>query len=161
MELPVRKANRLNDYDYSRPGYYFITICTLDHRKLFWERVGAITDRPENVPLSKLGNIVRKYILEIPNHYPTVLVDHYVIMPNHVHLLLAINEDFNGRSVIAPTISTVVRTMKGAVSRAAGHSIWQRSFHDHIVRGEQDYQKIWNYIETNPLRWEMDCFYAE
>ena len=103
MELPKRKQNRLTGYDYSTPNAYFITICTDNRRNLFWKGVEVIIDRPENVPLTDLGRIVQQSIEDISKHYPMISVDHYVIMPNHVHLLLQINTDPDGRSMIAPT----------------------------------------------------------
>ena len=159
MEFPRRKQIRLAKYDYSSANAYFITICTKNRKNLFWQNVGAIIDRPENVPLTALGAIVRNCIEEIPTHYPAVSVDQYVIMPNHIHLLLQIHTDGNGRSMIAPTISTVVRLMKGAVSRTAGFPVWQKGFYDHVIRGEQDYREIWNYIEGNPGKWTEDKLY--
>ena len=99
---------------------------------------------------------VRKHIEDIPKHYPIVCVDNYVIMPNHIHLLLQIHSDCSGRSVIAPTISTVIRMMKGAASKTVGFSLWQKGFYDHVIRNETDYLDIWNYIDGNPGRWEED-----
>ena len=99
MELPTRKQNRLKEYDYSAPNAYFITICTEKRKKLFWMDVGAIIDRPKNVPLTNLGIIAQRSIENITKHYPAISVDHYVIMPNHIHLLLQINTDVNGRSM--------------------------------------------------------------
>ena len=159
MELPKRKAIRLPAYDYRTPNAYFITVCTENRKNLFWTDVGAICDRPSTVPLTHLGMIVRQSIEEIPKHYPAVAVDHYVIMPNHIHLLLQIQTGSDGRSVIAPTISTVIRLTKGAVSRQAGFPVWQKSFYDHVVRSEQDYLDIWNYIDGNPSRWKEDDLY--
>ena len=159
MELPKRKQNRLTQYDYSTPNAYFITVCTNNRKNLFWQDVGAINDRPESVPLTNLGMITRRSIVEIPKHYPMISVEHFVIMPNHIHLLLQINTDANGRSMIAPTISTVVRLMKGAVSKQAGFSVWQKGFYDHVIRSEQDYLDIWNYIEGNPSKWTEDKLY--
>ena len=156
MELPKRKQNRLTEYDYSTPNAYFITVCTHDRKNLFWTDVGAINDRPENVPLTGLGLIVRQAIRDIPTHYPAVTVDHFVIMPNHIHLLLQINTDADGRSMIAPTISTVMRLMKGTVSKQAGFSVWQKGFYDHVVRNENDYLQIGNYIAGNPGKWAED-----
>ena len=156
MEFPKRKQNRLTEYNYSTPNAYFITVCTENRKNLFWEDVGAITDRPENVPLTDLGVVVRQSIYDIPSHYPAITVDHAVVMPNHIHLLLQINTDLNGRSMIAPTISTVVRLMKGAVSKQAGFSVWQKGFYDHVIRNENDYQEVWNYIEGNPGKWAED-----
>ena len=158
MDLPKRKTNRLTEYDYSTPNAYFITICTHDRKNLFWTDVGAIIVRPENVPLTKLGIITRQSIKEIPEHYPMMSVDHFVIMPNHVHLLLQINADADGRSMIAPTISTVVRLMKGTVSKQARIPVWQKGFYDHVIRNDADYQEIWNYIERNPEKWAEDRF---
>lgn len=159
MELPKRKPNRLQEYDYSTPNGYFVTICTQNRRNLFWKNVGAITDRPENVPLTNLGMLARQSIEDIPRYYPVVSVDHFVIMPNHIHLLLQIHTDNEGRSMIAPTISTVVRLMKGAVSKQAGFPVWQKGFYDHVVRSQRDYLDIWNYIEGNPSKWEEDKLY--
>ena len=160
MELPKRKQNRLSEYDYSTPNAYFITVCTDNRKNLFWKDVGAIIDRPQNVPLTSLGVIVRQSIDDIPKHYPAITVDHSVIMPNHIHLLLQINTDVDGRSMIAPTISTVVRLMKGAVSKQAGFSVWQKGFYDHVVRNDYDYQEIWNYIEGNPGKLAEDKLYT-
>ena len=160
MELPIRKQNRLTEYDYSTPNAYFITICADKRKNLFWTDTGTIIDCPENVPLTNLGAIVRQSIEDIPKHYPVISVDHYVIMPNHVHLLLQIHSDSDGRSMIAPTISTVVRLMKGAVSKQAGFPIWQKGFYDHVIRNDMDYQEIWNYIEGNPGKWTEDRLYT-
>ena len=159
MAVPIRKQNRLTDYDYSIPNAYFITICTENRKNLFWSDVGAIIDRPQDVPLTQYGKTVDFYIKVIPDHYPAISVDHYVIMPNHIHLLLQINSDNNGRSLIAPTISRVVRLLKGTVSKKIGFPIWQKGFYDHVVRSETDYLEIWNYIEGNPGKWAEDKLY--
>jgi len=160
VELPKRKQNRLKEYDYSTPNAYFITICTEKRRNLFWTDVEAIIDCPCRVPLTHLGRIAERCIEEIPNHYPAVSVDHYVIMPNHIHMLLQIHSDGSGRSMIAPTVSTVVRLMKGAVSKAVGYPIWQKGFYDHVARNQRDYEEIWRYIEGNPGKWKEDKLYA-
>lgn len=159
MELPKRKPNRLPDFDYSTPGAYFVTICVKDRKNLFWSGVGASIARPPKPYLSPWGQIVDQAIRNIPAHYPAISLDHYVVMPNHIHLLLHINTDDNGRAMLAPTISTVIQQMKGAVTKKIGHSIWQKLFHDHVIRGDDDYLKIWQYIENNPCLWEEDCFY--
>ena len=159
MTFPQRKPNRLTEYDYSTPNAYFLTICTENRKNLFWMDVGAIIDRPENVPLTNLGCLVRQCIIEIPMHYPIISVDNFVVMPNHIHLLLQIHTDADGRSLIAPTISTVVRLMKGTVSKQAGFSVWQKGFYDHVIRNDKDYQSIWNYIQGNPSKWTEDQLY--
>lgn len=82
-------------------------------------------------------------------------------MPNHVHLLLLIQREQGGRTLCAPTISLVIKQMKEAVTKAIGFPIWQKSFHDHVVRTEHGYAQIWQYIDTNPQNWHKDCFYEE
>ena len=159
MTFPQRKPNRLTEYDYSTPNAYFLTICTKNRKNLFWKNVGAIIDRPENIPLTNLGCLVRQCIIEIPMHYPMISVDNFVVMPNHIHLLLQIHTDADGRSLIAPTISTVVRLMKGTVSKQAGFSVWQKGFYDHVIRNDKDYQSIWNYIQGHPSKWTEDQLY--
>lgn len=161
MELPQRKQNRLKEYDYSMPGAYFITICTKDRKKLFWADVGASIARPQDVILSNYGIIVQNAIINISQRYPMVTVDHYVIMPNHIHLLLCVASVIDGRPMVAPTVSRVIQQMKGYVTKQIGHSVWQKLFHDHVVRNEKDYQEIWNYIDGNPMRWTEDCFCVE
>lgn len=161
MDLPKRKPHRLPNFDYRTPGAYFITICTKDRKCILWDAVGASIARPHTPPLSGWGQVVDKAIRNIPIHYPAVSVDRYAVMPNHVHLLLQINTDADGRPMVAPTISTVVQQFKGIVSKQIGHSIWQKLFHDHVIRNQADYMKIWEYIENNPLQWKLDCFYSE
>ena len=154
VELPERKQNRLSCYDYRTPGYYFLTFCTRNRENLFWRHTNS-----ENPILSRDGLIVDQCIQNIPKIYPMVHLDKYVIMPNHVHLILYLEgckENPNG-----PSISTIVGQMKQAASRILGKDIWQRSFHDHVIRNEKKYQKIWLYIEDNPRRWKEDCFYHE
>ena len=123
MDLPSRKPHRLKTYDYSTPGAYFITICTKDRKCILWDAVGASIARPQPPSLSEWGQIVDKAVQNIPVHYPAVSVDHYAIMPNHIHLLLQINTDIDGRPMAAPTISTVVQQFKGNVSKQIGHSL--------------------------------------
>ena len=90
---PQRKKNRLDNYDYSSCGAYFITVCTLERRNYFWENVGAIIDRPQNVELSPYGKMVDNAIQSIPSAYPALSLESYVIMPNHIHLLLRVCAD--------------------------------------------------------------------
>ena len=159
MELPKRKQNRLTEYDYSTPNAYFITICTRNRINLFWTDTEKTIDCPEKVPLTMLGMCAKQVICDIPRHYPSITVDHAVIMPNHVHLLLQINTDADGRPMAAPTISTVINQTKGVVSKKAGFPVWQKGFYDHVIRGDRDYRDVWNYIEGNPGKWKEDKLY--
>ena len=160
MKLPKRKNNRLSDFDYSLPHAYFITICTDKRRNLFWRKLGKTEVCFEGDPLSENGKKIRQVITEVAQHYPAVSVDKYVIMPNHVHLLLRINTDCDGRPMAAPTISTLVNQMKGAATKQIGFPIWQKGFYDHVIRSNDDYRDIWNYIEANPFRWYEDELYS-
>ena len=160
MSLPTRKQNRLSDFDYSLPGAYFITICTKDRRTLFWKDSHAPITAPQDVALSSWGCIVASAIQQIPKHYPAISVDRYVVMPNHVHLLLQIHTDPEGRIIPTPPVSIVIQQLKGYCTKQIGSSIWQKLFHDHVIRNEKDYAKIWEYIENNPCKWSEDCFYT-
>jgi len=154
-DLPKRKQNRIEDYDYSTPGAYFITVCTANREKIFWNGVGADSIRPQNLPLSNAGRIAEQGILQVAEHYENVVVDKYCIMPDHIHLLLRIQPELDGQILSAPTVSTVVGSMKRWVSKQIGRSIWQKSFYDHGVRNQQDYDEIWEYIENNPLKYAL------
>ena len=160
-ELPKRKKNRLENYDYSSCGAYFITVCTRERRNCFWENVGAIIDRPQDVELSLYGKVVDHAIQNITSVYPTLCLESYVIMPNHIHLLLRVCADEYGRPLVAPTMSQVIKQLKGIVSKQVGLGIWQRSFHDHIIRNREDYQEHLRYVYENPLRWRCDELYVE
>ncbi len=160
-KYPVRKQIRLENYDYSTPGGYFITICTKNRSNYFWNNVGASIARPREIPLNKNGKIVDSAIKNIEIIYQNITIDKYIIMPNHIHILLQIHSNNDGRPMVAPTIERVIRQMKGYVTKKIGQSIWQSRFYDHIIRGEQDYKEIWQYIDTNPQKWEQDEFYTE
>ena len=147
-EFPKRKHIRIENYDYSTPGAYFITVCVNSRKPILWN-VGAATCRPN---LSKIGSVVEAAILQIPAHYPVVSVDRYCVMPDHIHMILSINTDEDGRQIAAPTISMVVGHMKRWVSMQIGHSIWQKSFIDRVIRNKKGYQAVWEYIENNPIK---------
>lgn len=151
--LPKRKAIRIKDYDYSTPGAYFITVCVNDRKPILWN-VGAAICRPN---LSKIGSVVETAILQIPEHYSMISVDKYCVMPDHIHMILSINSEEDGRQVAAPTVSTVVGHMKRWVSMQIGHFIWQKSFIDRVIRNDQGYRAVWEYIENNPVK--MDTAY--
>ena len=134
-----------------------MTVCTeVRHQNILCTispGVGAIINRPSaEVSLTSPGHLARQAILEIPNRYPGILVDTYAIMPDHVHLILAVqNVRPGGRQVAAPTsISTVIQQLKRAVSRSGGQALWQKSFYDHVIRNETDLAETRRYIRDNP-----------
>lgn len=157
MERPRRKKLRLEGYNYAQCGAYFVTICTHARQMLFWTGVGANCVRPgEALPLSSMGKAVWQEIMRLDEIYEEVQVENYCIMPNHVHLLLLIRPDASGRTQFAPTLSRVVKQFKGAVTKHVGAPLWQRSYYDHIIRDQAAYQEIWQYIEENPLKIQLD-----
>jgi len=172
MNLPKRKPTRLNGYNYSQNGSYFITICTYNRKQLFANIVGAIHELREN-KLTQYGEFVKQIIEILPDRF-NVSIPKYVVMPNHIHLIIKINNmnDDEKRAIRESplqyhrsVVDKIVGFLKMNVSKKIHHSynekIWQRSYHDHIIRGEKDYQKIWEYIDTNPSKWKLDCFYND
>ena len=151
-----RKSIRLKQYDYSRGGAYFVTVCTKDREPLFWDAdapVGATCGRP---PLSEMGKIVEREIQRMSTVYPNVWVEKYVVMPNHLHLLICIgNGEQNGRPQVAPTVSRIMQQFKGITTKRCGRPLWQKSFYDHIIRDENDFMTRWTYIDTNPAQREQ------
>ena len=96
----------------------------------------------------------------LPKIYPEVIVEKYVIMPNHVHAIIRID----GRN--SRDLTKIIGQYKMAVTKRIHKinpalEVWQRSFHDHIIRNQQGYEKIWQYIENNPRKWEEDCFFCK
>ena len=172
MDLPKRKAIRLPNYDYSSPGAYFVTICTQDKQNLFWksdtntdkhiEADSAVSQNETPLPadLTKYGAVVNRAIKNIPAIYPDVILEKYVVMPNHIHLLLRIDGGEDGSADTAPSVSVIVGQMKRWASKQAGHTLWQKSFHEHVIRGERDFLEIWKYIDANPYKWENDCYFV-
>lgn len=153
MDHPTRKKNRLANYDYASSGSYFITICTRNKEKLF----GSVMVNCDEcrMKLSLIGRIVRSHVQDVPKYYPSLELDHFVVMPNHVHLLLTLKE----QGMVS--VSRVINQLKGSVTKEVGQTIWQKLYHDRIVRNQEEYLKIWNYIDTNPQKWMQDCFYCE
>ena len=159
--FPKRKRIRLEGYDYSSNGSYHITICVKDPSVSLWTRVGADIIRPDyelieeiDFPLSRAGRIVETAINNIPKHYNCVSVDKYCIMPDHIHLLITIFCEENGRMISAPTpsVSTVIGQMKRWASKQIGKPIWQKSFIDSIIDSDKVYNDVWEYINNNPRK---------
>ncbi len=166
MELPNRKSPRIKEYDYSTPGAYFITICTKGREQFLSKITVGQGLAPAENQLTVCGKIAKEQIVLLEERYPTVKIDKFVIMPNHIHLLISLYNQTAGASP-CPTISDVICTFKSLTTRLCrqegfkGLHLFQSSFHDHIIRNEKDYQKIWEYINTNVIKWETDCFYKE
>ena len=149
---PQRRSLRLRHHDYRDSGAYFITICTHQRKCIF----GSIPDTAF-VPNS-LGTIVANSWAELPDHYSNLALDSFVVMPNHIHGLLFLTE----ASPRYP-LSEIIRGFKTfsarQINRARNVSdlpVWQRGFHEHVVRSDESLSNIRQYIETNPARWAID-----
>jgi len=171
MTKMIRKnSNRLQGYNYSQPGAYFATVCACNRQNLFGE---VVNDRME---LSAAGIFARQCWQEIPQHFPGVALDEFVIMPNHVQGIIIINNDKNGsvgvqhvepgrlsnfQHVAPGSLGAIVRGFKSAVTRwfhanTQIKTVWQRNFYDHVVRDESEMNRIRMYIRQNPINWEHD-----
>lgn len=179
MELTKRKPNRLKAYDYSQNGIYFLTICTAEKRPILSKienssgivsnnlfRTDSVDSQNSHhivgancVRLSKIGEIVENEIRKINFVYDNVCVDNYVIMPNHIHLMIRLNSRVDVQN--APTISRIVKQFKGSITKQLGRSIWQKSYYDHIIRDDVDYNTKWQYIDENPIKWTDDELYQQ
>ncbi len=146
MDNFTRKSNRLKNYDYSSNGIYFITVCVNDMKCLF----GYVDMENNMVILNDDGKRVDFYIQKIDE------VDNYIIMPNHIHFIIRLDKDRNNKS-----IQRIISGFKRAVSMDFGYSPWQKSFHDHIIKSDEEYANIWNYVENNANKWKDDCFYRD
>lgn len=159
MNLPKRKALRLPDFDYSSNGAYFVTICTQNRKCILSNIVGEGLAPPE-IKLSAYGQIAEEEVSAIEQRYPSIKVVKHIIMPNHIHMLILI--DNTGGASPSPTVSDVVRAFKSITTRKCrtGSKLFQRSFHDHVIRGQEDYLKIWEYIDGNAAKWADDRYYS-
>jgi len=169
------KSSRLQGYDYSQNGMYFVTICTKDREHFFGEV------KNETMNLSDVGKIANQFWQEIPKHFPFVNLDEFIVMPNHMHGIIEIcNESnacrdealprlYSGRypkmSEISPkpkSLSVIIGSFKSVVSKISNkkssniYFYWQSRFYDHIIRNDESLNKIREYIAINPKMWERD-----
>ncbi|EAT58672.1 transposase [Chlorobium ferrooxidans] len=164
-----RRSIRLSGYDYSRSGAYFITICTHNRFSLF----GQITDG--EMHLNDSGRMIERCWNEIPVHFPHVELDAFVVMPNHVHGIVAIADSPNPprKPPITPiqpsgtskTIGSIVRGFKIGVTtwmrqNTNVHDVWQRNYWERIIRNEPELNRIREYILNNPVNWDSDSLYV-
>lgn len=177
-EFPQRKRLRLQDFDYSSSGAYFVTICTKNRKTLFAPVVGA-DSISARTPDSISARMVERTFLETIRQYNGIDSPIYVVMPNHFHAIITISradmESANMRADIesAPTVSEIIQSfkrystieysklVKDGILPPFDKQIWQRSFYDHVIRNRDDYNAIYKYIYENPAKWQSDRFYDE
>ena len=178
MQNKNRKSIRLKEFDYSEPGDYFITICVDDRSCLFGEIVDS------EMILNEAGKMISKWWLELKDKFSNVYLDEFIIMPNHIHGILTILCEEDNSSTVgeplcglpengrphraAPTISDIIDWFKTMTTnqyirnvkingwKPFNKQIWQRSFHDHIIRNDYDLEEIRTYIISNPAIWDRD-----
>ncbi|MBN2367040.1 MAG: transposase [Calditrichaeota bacterium] len=159
------ESSRLKGWDYSSPGNYFITICTKNRKCLLGDVVNG------KIVLSEMGKIVENYWREIPNHFNGIILDEFVIMPNHVHGIISIVETpklgvstITGDTRNSPHIGIIINQFKRICTirirtSNPGISVWQSRFHDHIIRDRNELTRIRQYIINNPDNCEKDDYY--
>lgn len=163
MPFVKRERLRLENYSYSCPGAYFITICTKNKQCIFSDVVGdGVHDVPKLI-LTEYGKIVARQLETMNSLYENIDVEKFIVMPNHVHLLVRVLESSSGSSgTPTPTndvIPRFVSTLKRYCNKSFGENVWQRSYYDHIIRDDKDYLNIWQYIDCNYMKWKIDRFY--
>ncbi|MDD2362825.1 MAG: transposase [Oscillospiraceae bacterium] len=159
MELPKRKKMRLDGYDYSQNGAYFITICT-HNRKILFGVVGE-----DSISSRMIDTVFHRIIKQ----YPHITCPQYVVMPNHFHAIVIVEraDMESAPTTISEFIQSFkrystleyIKMVKQDLLPCFEKHIWQRSFYDRVIRSEQEYQNVWQYINENPLKWEEDCYY--
>lgn len=156
--MKQRKHPRLHDYNYAENGGYFVTFCTKNREHLLsYIRVGPDALIGPLLELTPYGQLVEDAIAGAVDAYPNVDIPEYVIMPNHVHLVVTINGPMRASG---PTLGMIVRSIKTRVSRACGRPVWQEKYYDHIIRNHDDYLQICAYIQNNPARWAEDEYWV-
>ena len=151
MELPKRKTLRLEEYDYSQSGAYFVTICTKDRAPIFGHLVGGGLRAAPHVALSSTGTAVEHAILTIPEINPGVECGVYCVMPDHVHLLVVLTGRHGGRPL--PEVIKRFKSYTDHLYREmSGSSLWQRGYYEHVIRNQADFDAAAEYIQTNPAR---------
>jgi putative transposase len=158
---PQRHNIRLPDYNYGWQGAYFVTICTHDKQMIFGDIING------TMRLNPSGEVIDLIWKSIPQHYPEVKNDIFIVMPNHIHGVILIQNLRRAGPRPAPTkkhpLSEIVRAFKSYSSRkinelqnSPGTSVWQRSYYEHVIRSEADFARIGEYILYNAAKWETD-----
>ena len=157
LEPPKRKNPRLDQYDYTQNGAYFVTICLKPRVPILGHLVGA-GPRPARVELSPFGKIVMDTWFDLPNHNPGVILGPFIVMPDHIHGILILN-DRAGLGPAPTALPELVRQLKSFSSRrinqlrgTPGAPLWQRGYYEHVIRNQDDFDAAAEYILTNPTR---------
>ena len=167
-DFPTRKCLRLKGYDYSQNGAYFVTICTHDKAHLFGRIVGQGLC---SCRLSPIGQLIEKEWHSLSDRYPNVRFEAFVVMPNHIHGIIVIDNKESPRQEQSPcptvSLDSILCAYKSITTKScnrmdavSGRKIWQYRYHDHIIRNAEDYSRIFEYINSNPAKWADDRYFA-
>lgn len=155
------KSIRLKNYDYSLNGSYFITICSYNKNCIFGKIVGQGLC---SCRLTKIGMIIDDEIKSLEKRYDCIKIDNYIVMPNHIHMIISIERQEQSP---CPTIGDIICTLKSITTKksnvmdnAKGRKIWQTSYYDHIIRNQKEYEDVWSYIEYNVAKWNEDKYFT-
>ncbi|MBR3935914.1 MAG: transposase [Oscillospiraceae bacterium] len=171
-DYPERKRHRLQGYDYSSNGYYFVTICTHERKCLLAAVGNAVPGVPQKIVPTKIGEIVLKAWAKMSEVDRNIETDWFCMMPNHIHGIIIIkNQSFTNDETERRgrrSLQSIVRGFKSAVTREYNklvpederNKLWQKSFYDEIIRNQAAYDEISKYIYENPMKWEDDELYC-
>ena len=158
-KLPKRKHPRLKNFDYSSNGYYYITINTYNNQSVLSKVGRGLAPAEAEITLTAVGRIAEEQLFELETRYPCVKIDKYVIMPNHIHIILIIDNQTAGASP-RPTLPDIICAFKSLTTRICnqkfstpGEKLFQVSFYDEILENENHYLEAWQHIENNPLKY--------
>jgi REP element-mobilizing transposase RayT len=161
--VPYRKRVRAEGFDYAQSGWYFVTICTQDRRCRFGSISNGVID------LSLAGQMVYDELQYLPERFDTVGLDVFVVMPNHIHGIIILGPDDDGHSPVSLsdvvsaykriTTNSYIRKVKEEGWPPFPGRLWQRSFHDRIIRSDRHSDRLRDYIEANPFLWTKDTYY--
>ena len=164
VRYPKRKNLRLTGFDYSSATSYHITVCTCDNALVLSKVLPGNKCIPAVCELSMVGEIVEYELWDLERRFSNLSIDKYVIMPNHIHILMTLCDcGAEVRSGI-PAIVQAFKSLSTRKCRQAGYhktQLFQRSYNDRIIRDEDHYRDVWYYIDTNPDKWTTDEYYRE
>ena len=161
MDYPKRKHTRLKQYDYSLPGYYYVTIHSAANSPILSTVTQEICPAGAAIHLTAAGEAVQQQLLALQKRYSNLIIDKYVIMPNHLHAIVRLTELPPGQQ--GPTLMEAIRVFKSLATRLCnqrnntpGKQIFQTSFYETVLRNEAAYLECWRYIDENPLKWLLE-----
>ena len=161
MELPKRKHTRLKNYDYSLPGYYYVTIHASQGGIRFSEVRRGILPNPAEVKLLEAGLVAQRQLFALQERYPYVKIDQYVIMPTHIHAIICL--EGGGSPEARPSLTDIICAYKSLTARqinqqmrTPGRKVFQTSFYETVLRNKKAYEECWKYIAGNPEKWLLN-----